>query len=515
MATLNENIATVKQCFSEIKNAVNVRCAEYLGDDDRIKSRTPVVGYAGEIYGAIADIYAKGAEGGSGGDYDEGFEAGKQEVISNSKYIPKTVTGKVISLTDVSEVAHKVKVYGDGQEVEVYGKNLFDISTDTKFTQQEDGSYVNNTKIAPTEIPLNLPYGKYVISYDLKCAVGRNARIRIHLKDGTTTDLYQVSTNEFLHFEHAIVGEIVAWTINYSSAPLQGEVTIKDAQIEVGSVATPYEPYTKQTITATPEGTEIDSMCPVMNFIADEDITVDYYSSFGMAEKELAMWNAITNFGAKSDWRLSFSHTNFSGYTIPTGLCRPTTAIGNMFAQYRGNELPRGVDCSGFDATKTDLTYHCYYTFASSTSLKHIYDMGIPAVKSYDRAYYNCTSLVRIEIIRSDENSNFSVNCFNNCPKLTHVIFSGVIASDINLQWSKLLDDESLVSISVALCDLVFSGFGDGWGSRTLTLSAESIARLKELPYPPDDLNPEGTPYAENGESCYTVIVSRKGWNIA
>ena len=57
-------------------------------------------------------------------DFDDVHEAGKQSVIANSKYIEKQATGKVISLTDVSEVAHKVKVYGDGQEVEVYGKNL-------------------------------------------------------------------------------------------------------------------------------------------------------------------------------------------------------------------------------------------------------------------------------------------------------------------------------------------------------------------------------------------------------
>lgn len=495
MPTLNDNIAQVKADFGGIKR-------ELVNKGASIPSGTPTSQYANIIKNM------------STGNSEEAYEKGRQDVIAESKYIPKSATGKIITLTDVSEVAHKVKVVGVGNEVEVYGKNLCDYtkaearSSATTVTIVDGG--VEFTGDFYFRIPVSLNRGT---TYSFNFSGGASTAQWCFAYDGSNNiSVVKYLNNSLTTKTDEDVKYIYVYPFSTSGG---GTVTIINIQLELGAASTKYESYTHQTIMATPLGTEVSSLCPNMTFIADEDIQVNYYSSFGMAEKELAMWNAITNFGAKSDWRLSFSHTNFSGYTIPTGLCRPTTAIGNMFAQYRGNELPRGVDCSDFDATKTDLTYHCYYTFASSTSLKHIYDMGIPAVKSYDRAYYNCTSLVRIEIIRSDENSAFSVNCFNNCPKLTHVIFSGIIASDINLQWSPLLDDESLVSISVALCDLVFSGLGDGWGSRTLTLSAESIARLKELPYPPDDLNPEGQPYAEDGASCYEVIVGRKGWNIA
>ena len=61
-------------------------------------------------------------------DFDQLFDAGKQSVIANSKYIEKTASGKVIRLDDVSEVAHKVVVKADTPtEVTVCGKNLFDV----------------------------------------------------------------------------------------------------------------------------------------------------------------------------------------------------------------------------------------------------------------------------------------------------------------------------------------------------------------------------------------------------
>ena len=453
----------------------------------------------------LEDIISKKFETIADAVYEKGKADGGGVDLSKCKYIEKQATGKVIALNDVSEVYHKVKVYGEGQ-VDVYGKNLFDISTDTRFTQQEDGSYITNERVPNIVIPYALPYGTYILFYDMSCAVGRNARIRIHLKDGTSVEDYKVSTGEFLHYEKVITGEIVGWGIYYSTTPQAGELIIKNAQIEVGSVATAYEPCNKQTITATPIGTEANSMCPIMTFLADSDITVDYYSSFGMAEKELAMWNAFTDHGKREAYTYGFAYADYTGKEIPSGLCRPKITISSLFYNYAGSGLPKGVDCSGFDV---DSGYNTNL-FSYSSKLKHIYDLGLPALKSYGSCYRSCNALETIEIIRVAEWTTFDTNSFNGCYKLARCIFSGVIASDLNGQWCPF-DDETLISLVEALRNL-YEDIDLDTGKipyRTITLHPDCINRLKTMIYPDEVAIEAGLAY-----TYYDAIIN-KGWNVA
>lgn len=220
-------------------------------------------------------------------------------------------------------------------------------------------------------------------------------------------------------------------------------------------------------------------------------------STGGSGASELAMWNAKSNFGKRTDWRFCFAYSDYSGYTVPREFVKAITNMGQMFQGYVGSELPNGLDVSMFDNTRTDITSHAYDMFNGS-SLIRIYDIGIPAVV-YTRTYRNCANLENIEIIRSNEQSTFDVNCFNNCSKLTHVIFDGVIASDINLQWSPLLDEESLVS-------LLYSLKGDMLNTTTITLSPESWDKLDALP-------PEtwGNPDIHDAR----MYVANKGWFFA
>lgn len=436
-------------------------------------------------------------------DFDDVHEAGKQKVISQSKYISKTTTGKVISLTDVSEVAHKVKVYGDNQAVEVldnflrqpYHQNKL-TSGGVTWTVNDDGTVSavgTSTAVSNFQMATNLPLESRK-TYTFGTGSTNILVLVTYTVDGSTKYLTTTSAEANL-----------AWGDGYELVSFGIRVL---AGVTVDEVVCPviYESGTKQTITATPTGTEINSMCPNMNFIADTDITVDYYSSFGRAEKELAMWNALTNYGTREVYSSAFAYADYSGYTIPKGLCKPRQTIGSMFYVYQGVELPKGVDCSEFNVSTTTQSYHPYNTFAYSPKLKRVYDIGIPAnVMIYGGTYRACSALETIEIIRSAENTTFDANCFNGCSKLTHVIFSGVIASDINLQWSKLLDEESLVSLAVTAKDLFMS---EEPFTKTMTLSEESKAILSNTVYP------DTQQYAQDGASCMRVLTERKGWNI-
>ena len=416
---------------------------------------------------------------------DEVFEAGRGDVLNNSKYIEKSVTGKLISINDVSEVYHKVKVYGDG-EVDVYGKNLF-----------------NNDVSLIKEINYTSSSGNYTrYGYEIELPAGTYT-VRAISKESSFSDVYlygyvvDKNNNVVGGTAHIVVNnacQTKTFTLNEGGKLLQVDGTTTDLShakkdfakfdiiLEAGTFETPYEEYKGcQTIIATSTGTEVNSMCPNMTFIADSDITVDYYSSFGMAEKELDMWNALTNYGKRTSFANALSYSDYSGFIIPEGLYRPTKVIGQMCYVYQGVELPRGIDCSGFDVTTTTQSYHMYNTFAYAPNLKYVYDIGVPAGVLYIGTYRSCSSLETIEIIRCNEQTIFDANCFNGCSKLTHCIFSGVIANDINLQWSKSLDDESLISLITHL--KVYTSSDSGYGTKTLTLSPESWNRLGEIYY--------------------------------
>lgn len=520
MATLNENVAKVKESFRNIKGCVNTKYGEYLENEERIESGTPVEDYGGEISEVIDEIYTCGYDNGKmdvdDGSYDEGFEDGKQEILSNSKYIPKQAVGKVISLTDVSEVSHKVKVVGVGNEVEVYGKNLFDISADTRFTEQADGSYINNVTLLNDKTSFVLPYNTYIVSYDLSCPAGKNARMEFTLGDGTTVSTYTPSTGDFVHIEKVITGEIVNWYFGYSSRPLEGELIIKNVQIEVGSIATAYEAYNKQTITATPMGTEISSMCPNMSFIANEEIKVDYYSSFGMQTEYDRFWDNLQQNGNRTNYISGFAYCWNDINFKPKYDIRCVVNGNQMFYACLITDLSSILKKQGVSIIIDNECANFSNVFQAS-KVTHLPELILPSKSVCRSLATNCYDLHTIDGLVCNENIAYE-NSFNGCSKLTHCIFSGVIASDINLQWSPLLDEESLQSLTQSLADFIMvdnnptgTNIPEGQPfTKTLTLSPESWAILDNLEFIP----PEGTGYP-TGFSCTTVITTAKGWNKA
>jgi hypothetical protein len=173
---------------------------------------------------------------------------------------------------------------------------------------------------------------------------------------------------------------------------------------------------------------------------------VDYYASYGKHEAELAMWNAFTVNGGRATYSYAFAYGNYAGLTIPRGLCKPTTAMGNLFYAYQGVELPKGVDCSTFNVEAEYTTYYLNL-FGYANKLKYIYDMGIPALKSYAGCYRFCSALETIEIIRSNEGTEFDGNSFNGCSALAHVTFHGTVAKNLDIHWSTKLSRESILSL--------------------------------------------------------------------
>ena len=265
--TFAQNVAQVKADFKSIKDMAHRTTGSYLDN-------VPTSEYAERIEQGITANYDH--------HYNWGMEQGKQEVISNSKYIEKQASGKVIRLDDVSEVAHKVVVKADTPtEVKVYGKNLF--NNDTSLLKQITYTNLSGTVNTKTGYEYELPVGTYTFTLtDLDTSISKYVYWIICDKDYDVLRsgmLLQVTNNVTPQTITVNEGEKVVIYDGYSpkgqtAADVFNAVQI---QLEAGSVATPYEEHKEpQSITARPlMQTEISSICPTMTFIADSEITVD------------------------------------------------------------------------------------------------------------------------------------------------------------------------------------------------------------------------------------------------
>ena len=493
MPTLNENIAQVKADFGGIKR-------ELVNKGASIPSGTPTSQYA--------NIIKNMSTGGS----EEAYEQGRQDVIAESKYIPKSAVGKFISLNDVSEVSHKVKVVGVGNEVEVYGDNLlpypYALNTTALYgitiNENADRSLnISGTATNTLNLTLctkaNLVGGETYI-FDTGSTVGE------------PLITYEVDGVKKYHSKSSFLWDDSYTFITFGVRYVSGSITNETIYPIV------YEDGTKQTITATPLGTEVSSICPSMNFIADEEIKVDYYSSFGMQTEYDRFWDNFQQNGTRTYYAYGFVGGGWNDTTfkpkydiVPSGSSSIqlifNTAITDLVAllDERGViiDTSRVANVNYIIGNNQYMTRAPIFDISSATSANYLCDA--------------CTKLESVGFVAS-EKTVFGTRSFTNCSSLTHCIFSGVIASDINLQWSPLLDEESLQSLTQTLADFILvennptgTNIPEGQAfTKTITLSPESWAILDNLEFIP----PEGSGYP-TGFSCTQIITTAKGWNKA
>lgn len=137
--------------------------------------------------------------------------------------------------------------YGYKVGITSRGKNLFNPATDTRFTLQDDGSYLSNTKIGVYNFIENLK-GVYTISASVKCPVGKNYRFTVNYTDGTKLDSHTLSTGDYVDISLTTNGKDIAgiwWNYAASTTELQ----FKNLQLEKGATKTEYEPYVEPVTT--------------------------------------------------------------------------------------------------------------------------------------------------------------------------------------------------------------------------------------------------------------------------
>lgn len=132
------------------------------------------------------------------------------------------------------------------------GKNLLDIDSVSFFTKVSNGEYKSNTYIGiyPNYILWTPVDGtkQVTISGYIKCPVDKNYRFSVLYEDGTEASSYISSTGDYLYNSYTSDSskKIKYVYLHYTND--SNEVYIKDVQIEEGSTATDYEPYTENKI---------------------------------------------------------------------------------------------------------------------------------------------------------------------------------------------------------------------------------------------------------------------------
>lgn len=440
---------------------------------------------------------------------NEGIGLGIKEAAANSKYIEKRVSGSVISLNDVSEVYHKVKVYGDNCAVKVYGKNLLPYPYHSKTLTTEGITFTDNGDGTITANGTAIANAYFLLTVDSFPAKANEQYILSGCPAGGSNSTYMLYSQSLgaTDFGDGAISTILTEDKSVSIAirVFKGTTVSNVTFTPIICLAN-----THQTITATPTGTEIDSMCPNMNFMADGelDICVEYYSSFGMQTEYDRFWDVYQNKGNRTDYGSAFQSWEGAIFK-PKYDIMPVGACGSLFLKSQILDIRKSLKDCGVILDTSRATTLSYLVHNSTTKSLPKIDMSLCASSSsLQSSFTSATKLEIIEELVSSENTLFHTNTFQNCTSLTHCIFSGVIANDINLQWSPLLDDESLISLIATL--KWYESVDDGYMSKTITLHTDVWAKA-------DAINTFGTIWTEQGDlfMSLTEFVDTKGWKRA
>lgn len=301
-------VVEIKQTISSSESG-GLNEITMLLTDGTVRTFTYLNGQKGEK----GDKGDKGDKGENGEDYvltDSDKEEIAEKVTLNNDVgnaVKATANGEVVRVDDVSPIEHKVKakVSGDGIDFSNvtlfrYGKNLFDVNvhktnpqycdilnnTENKYTVQ--GGEGKETPLAHSTGAFQVRFNKDIKVFDKVTVsvyvtlleIGKfDNRIRVSERNtsGATIhkDDFELEINKrqkiSVHYD-ATRGSINAVTFYLNTNKVLIEVDT--LQVEIGDVATEYEPYTEESCKPSTDGTaEVLSVSPTMTLFTDTEGT--------------------------------------------------------------------------------------------------------------------------------------------------------------------------------------------------------------------------------------------------
>lgn len=187
-------------------------------------------------------------------------------------------------------------------------------------------------------------------------------------------------------------------------------------------------------------------------------------------------WDAFQNNGNRTDYRYTFAYTGWNVNSF-----KPKHTIQPTNASYMFYCLGWSDGSETFDLKAQMETFDIIIDFSKATNLDYCFQQAkisklgvidLTSATSLAGMFNNTYWLSWIDKIIVSENTP-GIGFFN-C-SATHIVFEGVLATNLSLAQANNLDKESLDSIIVCLKD--YSGTGT---TKTLTLHATAKGKLTE-----------------------------------
>ena len=405
------------------------------------------------------------------------YKAGQSSMVDESKIIKKTVSGEYISVDDVSEIPHEVKV----KLTSGNGKNLFNINSN---------EIIKGQRIAVKTGGV-YPNSEYNVSHYIPVEGGKIYAI-------TTSGFYIYYS--FYDENYTYITGTGTSTIRIVTTPQNAcyfrfdyPNTDTEVQFEQNDTITPYEPYketltdysnvavsigtneseTTQIIKANADGTVegAKSLSPYMRISTDNynaTINAEYHKSYGIQTEYDRFWDTHWINRPKDNFNNAFGGMgwNDENFEPPENT---TIVVLNANMMFRRSYI---VDLAGILKKRNitmDFSQSTYsqQLLSECSELKSAPVISFLSCASLQEVCYNCQSLERIGFILKDDGTNLFGSTFYNCKALIDITFEGVIGNNINFQYSSLLSKASILNIFEHLSSTVTG--------QTLTLSKTAV----------------------------------------
>lgn len=205
--------------------------------------------------------------------------------------------------------------------------------------------------------------------------------------------------------------------------------------------------------------------------------SIDEVYEAGYEKGELTFWEEYLKNGSRTNFQYSFAGIGWTDNTFKPNRNLMVKASSYMFHGSLITNLKALTEKLGITIDFSQCTSFTY-TFGNA----NITDIGVVDVRSTSVSLqyfaYNSKGLKNFEKLIVNENNVFSSTAFQGTDNLVEIRFEGVIGKNgLNLQWSKKLSHDSLVSIIDCLQDKSGDTSGTEW---VVKVGTDNCAKLTE-----------------------------------
>lgn len=202
------------------------------------------------------------------------------------------------------------------------------------------------------------------------------------------------------------------------------------------------------------------------------------------------------------------SFADYSDATLPytkidLSALETTTGIKRLFRYTNLDSIPELSSTADFNDWSS--------TFEYSQFLQEITGIDTSSGTSFYGTFNGCKALTTISTldISNATNAGQLTYIFNMCQALTHIDFAGTIPYSVSLQYSTLLDDDTILSIAYRLVTQS--------ATQTLTLSTALSSKATDYVKLNDDA--DGLVFCDSTDpdaiSTLSDYITNKNWTLA